>query len=104
MKRFLVAACVVLGCGSSAGIHARMAYSEEAGLRVVDVPPGPAERAGLRPGDRIIAIDGMNVDDLDARETVEALRGGTGSQVRLDVLRGDETLTMDVARERYDSP
>ena len=51
---------------------------------------GPAEAVGLRPGDKIVAIDGESVasvgltnDDVRAR-----LRGPKGSQVVVSVLRG----------------
>ena len=59
MRSVLVLA-LALGCGLGpvGGIHARMGYSEESGLRVIDVPEGPAQDAGLRVGDYILAIDG----------------------------------------------
>jgi serine protease Do len=36
----------------------------EGGVLVVDLEPGPAQRAGLRPGDVILAFDGVDVRDL----------------------------------------
>ena len=90
-------ACV----SSQGGIHARMAYSEERGLRIVDVPPGPSERGGLRVGDRIVAIDEQPVDDLAAREIVERLRGRAGTFVRVDVLRDGEVVPLRIERKRY---
>lgn len=41
------------------------------GVRVVDVVPGSrAERAGFRPGDRIVAVDGKPIVDLDTLHRV----------------------------------
>jgi S1-C subfamily serine protease len=59
-----------------------------------------AERAGLRPGDIIIALDGVTIagaDDLVRALTVEKI----GRSVAFDVLRGTERLTVAaVPRER----
>jgi len=110
---FAAGACVfLLGCGGGTaahggGIHARMGYSEERGLRVVDVPPGStAERAGLEVDDRIVVIDGEAVSGMTMRRIVEALRGPPGSEVELEVVRGgeEETRTMVVVRAAHVSP
>ena len=86
-----------LACGgggggpTSAGIHARMGYSEERGLRVVDVPPGsPSEEAGLKVDDRIVVIDGELVSGMSMQEIVESLRGNSGSEVEIEIARPGE--------------
>ena len=91
-----------LACAPTAGgIHARMGYSEESGLRVVDVPPGPAADAGLRPDDRITAIDGDPVRSLSMQEVVERLRGPAGSHVRVEVLRDGDFVELTIERTPY---
>ena len=78
-----------------------MAWSPE-GLRVVEVPErGPSHRAGLRPGDRIVAIDGEPVSGMAMAEVLEHLRGPVGSQVRISFVRGHEQLTATVSRAPY---
>ena len=59
-----------------------------------------AERAGLRPGDIIIALDGVTIAGAD--DLVRALTGEKiGRSVAFDVLRGTERLTVaTVPRER----
>jgi carboxyl-terminal processing protease len=63
---------------------------------------GPADRAGVRPGDLIEAIDGVSTEGLDLRKAVERLRGPEGTEVVVRVLRpgpGDvRTLTMTRGR------
>ncbi len=104
---FLVATCFVALASTSCtptagGIHARMGYSESGGLRVVEVPEGPAERAGLREGDRITAIDGDPVRSMALEEVVERLRGEVGSEVEIEVVRDGELATLVIVRAPYD--
>jgi S1-C subfamily serine protease len=66
-------------------------------------PDSAAERAGLRPGDIIVALDGVTIAGAD--DLVRALTGDKiGLSVAFDVLRGTERLTVAaVPRERRKS-
>jgi S1-C subfamily serine protease len=66
-------------------------------------PDSAAERAGLRPGDIIVALDGTTIAGAD--DLVRALTGEKiGRSVAFDVLRGIERLTIAaVPRERQRS-
>ena len=99
----LLAACGGAGRGQPAGgIHAKLAYSEGGGLRVVQVPAGgAADLAGMRPDDVIIAINGDSVRELDYPTIVERLRGPVGSSVQLDLFREGEVRTVVVMRQAY---
>lgn len=89
--------------GWSGGIHARLAFSETHGLRVIEVPPdSAAARAGLRAGDRIFAIDDEPVEGRPMNDVVRALRGEVGTRVRLTILRGIVRQTIEVERAPYD--
>src|SRR6201984_3660188 len=63
-------------------------------------PDSAAEHAGLRPGDIIVALDGITIAGAD--DLVRALTGDKiGRSVAFDVLRGTERLTVAVVpRER----
>ena len=62
---------------------------------VGELTPGmPAERAGLAPGDRVVAMDGEPVDDYVA--FVERIRGRPGQPTRLTVLRGTERRELEL--------
>lgn len=56
---------------------------------------GPAEHAGLRSGDRIVAVDAVPTPDVDSLHRV---LGGehVGRRVRLDLLRGVQRLGLDL--------
>ena len=59
------------------------------------VANSPAEKAGLRDGDIVTAIDGLAVDRTHPLDTL-LLAHAPGATVRLTVIRGSETLQVDV--------
>lgn len=69
---------------------------DDAGIVVARVARGgPADRAGLRPGDRVLAVDGDEVRDL--ADFSRRLKGHPpGEVVRLRVGRGGATLAIDL--------
>lgn len=104
MKPTFLLLLVLAACGpaNAGGIHARFGYSEEGGLRVVDVAPaGPAAQRGLRSDDRIIRIDGEDVRRMSLREAALALRGPVGTEVELVFIREGEEHQLAVPRIPY---
>ncbi len=61
---------------------------------------GPAERAGLHVGDRIVAIDGTPVAGRQATDIIHQLRGPIGSVIDLTIERASVTGTRDYKIER----
>jgi len=60
----------------------------------------PADRAGIRAGDTILAIDGEPVDHRNIRQAILRMRGPAGSRVQLSVVRDGwpEPLDYDLQR------
>jgi regulator of sigma E protease len=58
-------------------------------------PEGPAARAGLAAGDRIVSIDGTPMNDF--REIVEYISARPGTKILIDYRRGDAEHTVQVA-------
>ncbi|CAL9433851.1 S41 family peptidase [Streptomyces sp. enrichment culture] len=97
--------------GSYTGVGLGARRTADGHVEVARVQPGgPADRAGLRTGDRIAAIDGRPVRGRTAAEVVALLRGdGTGgaaaraaagSTVALGVRRGTRAWTVTLRRAR----
>ncbi len=57
----------------------------------------PAEKAGLRAGDQIIAVDGEDVTSLDPQLVLRRVLGPAGSTVRLTILREGEESPFEVS-------
>jgi carboxyl-terminal processing protease len=66
--------------------------SERSGIPQVISPIDgePAARAGLQPGDQIVAINGQSTRDMDSQKVVGLLRGKPGTAVTLSISRGDK--------------
>ncbi len=61
----------------------------------------PAYRAGLRPGDVIMAVDAKPTDNLTVSDVADMLKGPKGTQVRITILRegNDKPLDFNVVRD-----
>jgi S1-C subfamily serine protease len=77
-------------------LAARLSDSRSTGTAVALVQPKtPAAKAGLQAGDIVVAVDGSPI--ASASELGRAL-DGAGKSVSMDVARGDQRLTMTIAR------
>jgi carboxyl-terminal processing protease len=85
--------------GSYTGIGVSLLPAGD-GLVVSATTVGPGRRAGLRPGDRILAIDGRPTAGLAFEEAVGRVLGHPETAVRLDVRRGDRVFRLRVRRTR----
>ncbi len=52
-------------------------------------PRSPAEKAGLKPHDRIVRIEGQSAYELTVERAAELLRGKSGTPVRLEIVPFD---------------
>ena len=50
----------------------------------------PAYKAGIKPGDYIISLDGTTVVGMSLNEAVDKMRGTVGTKIRLTIRRGSE--------------
>ncbi|MGG1676479.1 S41 family peptidase [Neobacillus sp. NRS-1170] len=72
--------------------------------KIVIVSPfkdSPAEKAGIKPNDQILKVDGKSVEGLDLNKATLKIRGKKGTTVKLEIARNGlkEPLTIDVKRD-----
>ena len=83
--------------GSYEGIGAYVDTTTDYLTITSPIPGSPAEEAGLRPGDKIIAIDGEDMTGIDAELARRKVLGPAGSTVKLTIWRDGEEDTFDVS-------
>lgn len=85
---------------SGIGISIITKAIDDDALTVVDVVPGsPAEKATMKPGDKIIEVDGTKLKGLSADEVVGKLKGKVGTPVHLKIIRLKKVLEFTVTRD-----
>jgi len=69
---------------------------------VAPIDDTPASRAGIKPGDTILKVDGMVVDGQNIDDAFKKLRGEPGSKITLTILheKSDKPIDMPLVRER----
>jgi carboxyl-terminal processing protease len=77
--------------GSYEGIGAWVDTTADYLTIISPIPGSPAERVGLEPGDKIIAIDGEDMTGIDAALVRERVLGPAGSTIVLTVARLGES-------------
>ncbi len=80
--------------------------SHASSLLIVKVITGsPAERGGLRAGDRIVSVDGRVTENMSTDQAADLLQGVEGSTVRITVVGADgATRSMTLRREQVEVP
>lgn len=74
----------------------------DGGLRIVSpIDDTPASRAGIKPGDNIVKINGMVVDAKNVDTMFQRLRGQPGSKIALTIVHAnsDELIDLNLVRE-----
>ncbi len=92
--------------GSIVGIGALMNTDQGQPIIQSVIPGGPAEKAGLRSGDRVLTVDGKSVDGLEIDEVVKLIRGDAGTTVRLSILHDGDSAPVDysIVRQQVTVP
>ena len=87
--------------GNFVGIGIYMVKDQDANkIRVLSlIKNTPAEKAGILPGDLIVSVDGIQYTADEMSVASNKIKGEEGTTVKLEILRGTETLNFEIARE-----
>ena len=87
--------------GKYVGIGVYIANNTETNQILVLMPMkgSPAEEAGIKSGDVIYKVDGIEYTGEELSEASNQLKGEEGTKVKVGILRGEETLEIEVERK-----
>lgn len=83
--------------GSFEGIGVEIGIKKDLLTIVAPLKGTPGEKAGLKPGDVIVKIDGTDATNMTTDEAVNLIRGTKGTSVILSILRDGWDDTKDIA-------
>lgn len=82
---------------SFGGIGATLSMNKDKQPIIVNTLPGtPAEKAGLKSNDIILAVDGKTTQDLTTDQVVSLVRGQIGTAVKLLILHEGDKLPVEI--------
>lgn len=91
--------------GNFSGVGMEIGVNKEGILTVIAPLKGtPAEKAGIRSGDQILAIDEKSTEGMSTDEAVKLIRGEKGTSVKFRILRAGEPSEITVVRDVINVP
>ncbi len=87
--------------GNYSGIGVEITVRNDVLTIVSPYEDSPGWKKGLRPGDRILKIDGVSTKNLSSSDAVKKIRGQKGTPVVLTILRenGEKTEDIEIVRD-----
>lgn len=82
--------------GTFEGIGAEVGMRNDIITIIAPLAGMPAEKAGLRAGDKLYAVDGESTIGMTVDGAVKKIRGAKGTPVTLTVIRSDEEKPLDI--------
>lgn len=87
--------------GTFEGIGAFVEEAPGGGVYIIRVfEGGPADQAGLRAGDIVVGVDGVDITDKILGESLLLIRGPAGTEVTVTVVRNGEPELLEFTIER----
>ena len=89
--------------GTYVGIGVTLKNREDAVVVAAPIEGSPAERAGMEPGDVVVAVNGEDVRGEELAEVIDKIKGPKGTRVGLTVSRDGEERNFDLVRAEIES-
>ena len=92
--------------GSFDGIGMEVGKKDGVIVVISPIPGSPAEKAGLKTGDKIVKIEGKVTVDMSVDEAVKKIRGKKGTEVSIQVYRDgvDKPIDFKIIRDTIQLP
>ena len=90
--------------GTYVGVGVTLENEAKKVVVAAPIDNSPADRAGIEPGDVVVAVNGESVRGEDLSQVVEKVKGPEGTEVKLTVLRGEEERVFDLERTEIEAP
>lgn len=90
--------------GVYVGIGVTLRSGEDQVVVAAPIEGSPAERAGIEPGDVVVAVDGEDVRDEELATVIDKIKGPEGTSVELTVSRDGRERMFDLERAEIKSP
>lgn len=91
--------------GNFDGVGMYFEKRDELPTVVAPIPNTPAEAAGIRAKDLILAVDGRDITQMSTDQIATLIRGPRGTKVRLTIKRADQApFDVELTRAKIDVP
>ena len=90
--------------GKYVGVGVQLDSKDDEAVVSSPLDGSPAEEAGIKPGDILVAVDGESVRGEEVEWVAEKVRGTEGSQVEITVLRDEEEHKFSMERAELAVP
>lgn len=92
--------------GELSGIGIRLEVNQQTKVLTVVEPieNSPAFKAGVKPGDQVLAIDGKSTSKMSVEDASALIRGKAGTPIKLRILRQGEETLLTLTRARIELP
>ncbi len=90
--------------GTYVGIGVTLERKHEGVVVTAPIEGSPAEKAGVEPGDVVVAVDGESVRGEDLSQVAAKVKGPEGTRVEVTVLRDKEKRVFHLERAKIETP
>ncbi|MFA5838522.1 MAG: S41 family peptidase [Candidatus Paceibacterota bacterium] len=91
--------------GNFSGVGMEIAVKDNQLVVMAPLKGTPAEKVGMRSGDKIMSVDGKSTTGLNVEEAVQMIRGEKGTRVKLTVVRnGGKSFDVEIIRDTINIP
>lgn len=90
--------------GTFTGIGAELGMQDDQLVVVAPLSGSPAQKAGVRAGDKIVKISGKDAKGLTVEEAVTKIRGEAGTDIKITFERNGEVLNITITRAEITVP